>query len=123
MRRPSLGIGVASTFSGTEGAVTDVAAAGATVSALASFTSGGQVSRRRLPNPASAGMFSRSVVASGAQAYSTTKSLLQRGAGSRNRLTSTTYSHSALPLQTLRSSEVALPGFTPQLAPYVPVRI
>src|SRR5215210_6825276 len=76
-----------------------------------------QLSSSRLLSPASAGKPLRTTAVSGAQEYSTTKSLPHRGAGSRSRSTSTIYVQSERPLQLFARSLVALPDGAPQFPP------
>src|SRR3954469_21380478 len=100
------------TGAGVVGTASTVAGGAATCSA-----SGVQLNCNWLLSPASAGNCLWSSAVSGAQEYSTWKSLPHRGAGSPSRSTSTTYLQSARPLQLSAMSCVALPDGTPQLAP------
>src|SRR5215210_8016312 len=93
------------------------AAAGSAGAATCSVAGRAQLSSRRPLSPASAGKPLRTTALSGAQEYSTTKSLPHRGAGSRSRSTSTIYVQSERPLQLFATSLVALPDGAPQLPP------
>src|SRR5215210_4713363 len=105
MLSPDTTTGSAAAGTGSAGAATCAVAGGA------------QLSSSRLLSPASAGNPLLTTAVSGAQEYSTAKSLPHRGAGSRSRSTSTTYVQSGRPLQLFARSFVALPDGAPQFPP------